>query len=242
VKSRWTVAALACAFVILALGPFVLTVMRADDYSSSAGITFADPAIGRQMPEPESFVAGPLELRDLQRTVARQVDWLERAEDLPEHVSIQQVGGPERSVFLVEARGAGPAEAQELATVAAKEVTSAAETAGQFWLASALQAADRQLRRGDLPPSELEDVRARRDQLQEAVDEGARIFNESPSRATQPSERAADRLLGALPGERPARPDPLWAALAGLALALALLTWVLVLNGADSRRRPSAPG
>jgi hypothetical protein len=38
------------------------------------------------------------------------------------------------------------------------------------------------------------------------------------------------------------RPNPLWAGLAGVALALALLTWVLLLGSTDRREQRPAPG
>jgi hypothetical protein len=242
VRSRSTVVALACACVILVIGPFALTLMRAEDYSSSADIAFSDPALAREVPRAESLVADPLMLRDLQRNIARRVEWLERADDVPEHVSVTQVDGADGPAYRVVARGAGPEEARALAEAAAEQLTLAAETAAQFVVQEKLQTLVRQLRRGDVPAGELAASRARRDELESRVESGARVFDESPSPATLAEERAADSFVGALPGERSIRPNPLWAGLAGVALALALLFWVLVLGSIGGRARGSAPG
>jgi hypothetical protein len=234
-------AALVCACAILALGPLVLTLLRAEDYSSSAEISFANPELGRQLPGAESFISEPLELRDLQRGVVRQIDWLE-PDELPDYVDGRVTGGPESRSFEIVARGPSSRQAQELATSTAEHVTEAAETAAQFVLAQELQTLQDRLREEEIPASELELARARLRILQDAVQMRARIFSESPSPATLAKERAADRLLGALPGERPLRPNPLWAGLAGVALALALLTWVLLLGSTDRREQRPAPG
>jgi hypothetical protein len=151
-------------------------------------------------------------------------------------------GGPESRSFEIVARGPSSRQAQELATSTAEHVTEAAETAAQFVLAQELQTLQDRLREEEIPASELELARARLRILQDAVQMRARIFSESPSPATLAKERAADRLLGALPGERPLRPNPLWAGLAGVALALALLTWVLLLGSTDRREQRPAPG
>jgi hypothetical protein len=242
-RSKWTVAALACACLILVLGPLVLTLLRADEYTSTAELSFStDNTVGRQLDQPRSFVAGPLKLRDLQRAVARRVDWIERPDDVPEYVSVREAAGADADSYLLEARGAGPEEAQALATAASEEVLRAAETAAQFLVHGELRGLNRRLRRGEIERSELEAARARRDDFQELADRGMRVFSQSPGPATLPAERAADRLLGALPGDRPIRPNPVWAGLAGLALAVALLVWVLVLLPTDPRSRPSPRG
>jgi hypothetical protein len=242
VRSRSTIVALACACAILALGPLVLTLLRAEDYSSSTEISLADPELGRHLPGTETFIGEPLELRDLQREVVRQVDWLEQPDELPDYVDVRVSGGPERRSFVIVARGPSPGQAQELARSTAEHVTEAAETAAQFVLARELQTLKDRVRENEVPASELELARVRRRVFQDSVETRARIFSESPSPATLAKERPADRLLGALPGERPLRPNPLWAGLAGVALALALLTWVLLLGSTDRREQRPAPG
>jgi hypothetical protein len=51
-----------------------------------------------------------------------------------------------------------------------------------------------------------------------------------------------DRVLGALPGKRTFRPDPIWVTVAGIALAAALVLWALALGPMRSRSSGSTPG
>jgi hypothetical protein len=239
-RSRADMIGLALGVLLLALGPLVLTLLRSEDYTSTTTISMSDNPSGDLLPRPLGFVAGPVEVRDLQRAVDRRVGWLDSPRDLPDYVSIEAVDGPGRPQYVLTARGPGADEARALATASAREVIESAENGAHFFLGGELPKIERALRRDDLPAARRLELTQRRDDIQAVLDNQEFVYERTATPATRPDERAADRLLGALPGSRPLRPDPLWAGLAGLALALALLAWVLALSPASRRRAPSA--
>jgi hypothetical protein len=231
--NRW---ALVVGLGLLAVGPLALTLARASDYRSSATITYnPENSAGPLLPRAEALVAGPLDVRDLQRDVARQVGWFDSPEDLADYVHVEQRGGADGPEFVVTARGPAPPEARELAEATAANLRNAAEASAKLTQPLQLQRIGRALRLEGVGDAERAELLDRRSEVARSVRENQEIFAPAPGPATLDSERLGDRILGALPGTRPLRPDPVWAAVAGIALAGALALWVLVLS---SPRRP----
>jgi hypothetical protein len=216
--------ALAIGVALLVLGPFLLTLARADSYRSTAVVSLNPGNSGaRYLEDPGTFLAQPLDVHDLQRTVAKEVDWFDNPRDLPDHV---KVVSQSRTRFGVVAEGPGAQEAQQLAEATAGRLRDAANVAGAF----AQKAQLRELPRGPRRAKIAASVRAQED-----------VYTQ-PSAATLPTERIGDRILGALPGKRTFRPDLVWVTIAGIALAAALALWALALGPMRSRSRDSSPG
>lgn len=230
-NGRLNIAALALAVALLAVGPLALTLARAPDYRSSAAITLdeSNPS-SAYLPGAESLVAKPLQVRDLQRQVAKRVDWFNSPNDLDESVSVRERRDPDGRAFVVTARGPSPKEAQELAQVTAVRLRDAAEAAARFTQPLQLQRIRKALSRTGATDAERDELLRRRTEIAKSVRTSQPIFDTTVGVATLSSQRIGDRVLGALPGSRPLRPDPVWAAVAGMALAGALALWVLVLS------------
>jgi len=221
-------AALAVGVILLAVGPLALTLARAADYRSSTTVSLNTENPSTQyLQRPERFVSEPLEVEDVQRDVAREVGWFDAPDDLPDYVTVSQ-GGP--GELVVTAKAATPDEARELAEVTAALLIDAAEASARFTQPLQLQRIRRALRRDGLSAAEREELLRRRAEIAASVRERQPIFVAEVSPASLADERIGDRLLGALPGSRPLRPNPVWAAVAGIAMAIALALWVLVLS------------
>ncbi|HEX3279403.1 MAG TPA: hypothetical protein VHR40_12840 [Thermoleophilaceae bacterium] len=228
--------ALGVAIALLALGPLALTLARADSYKSTAVLSLnPDNPGARYLPNPSKFLSDPLKVKDLQRAVAKDVDWFNTPRDLPDHVHVVDQGDGK---FGVAAEGPGADEAQALATSAARRLRDAAEAGAAFTQPLQLKTIDSALKKKDLPASFRKELRKRRAAIETSVRERQDIYASAPAAATLPTERIGDRVLAALPGKRSFRPNPAWAAFAGIALAGALALWALVLTG----RRPEGSG
>ncbi len=236
-RGRLDRAALAVGVLLLALGPLVVTLLRAEDYGSTATISLntANPTVA-YFPDLGSLVSGPVGVTDVQRRVARDVDWFDKPRDLPDYVSVSERGTAEQRQFLVLARGPSPEEAAELARVSSRRLLAAAETGATFTQPLQLKRIAAALRRGDQTAEERAQLKQRRREVSASINGGERIFAAQPQAPSLESERAGDRLLGALPGDRPLRPNLLWALGAGIVLAGALLLCVWVLSPAGPRR------
>jgi hypothetical protein len=229
-RSRADRIALAVGVLVLAVGPLLVTLLRSEDYSSSTTVRMSANPSGDLLPRPLEFVAGPLKVNALQRAVARDVDWLDSPRDLPDYVTVRSTSGPGRPRYVLTARGPSADGAHQLATVSAREVARAAENGARFFLGGELDQLRRELRRDDLDPARRRELAARREQAAAVMSGSQTAFEQSSPPATRADERLADRVLGAMPGSRPLRPNPIWAGLAGLTLAVALLAWVLALG------------
>jgi hypothetical protein len=228
VNRRLNTAALALGVILLAISPLALTLARAADYRSSATVTInSENESTAYLPDPERLITEPLAVEDVQRDVASDVEWFNAPDDLEEYITVRGAGPGE---FVVTARGPTPKEARQLAEVTAGFLIEAAEASARFTQPLQLQRIRRALRREAEPSPEREELVRRRAEIGQSVREQQRIFVAEPSQGTMASERIGDRILGALPGSRPLRPNPVWAAVAGLALALALALWALVLS------------
>jgi hypothetical protein len=231
--------ALVAAMALLALGPLALTLTRTDRYHSTAVITLnPDNPAGRYLPN-VSLLSQPLTLRDVQKGIARDVDWFNTPKDLPDLVKVSKLGA--RS-FAVTARGPGGTQAQSLAAESTTRTREAAETAAVLIQGAQLSEAKRALRRSGLSPARRARLQARRAALAASLGEHRSVYATTEVTATLPSEKIGDRVVGALPGERTFRPKPVWAGVAGFALAGALGLWALALGGVRPRRRASAAG
>jgi hypothetical protein len=233
---RMDIAALGLGVLLLALGPLVLTLLRAEDYRSVATIALnAQNPSAAYLPDPRPLVEGSLDLGDLQRQVAKEVGWFDAPDDLGDYVDVSERGSGVSREYLLSARGPSPEDASDLARASATRVLSAVQTSTGFTQALQLRRLTAALREDPDAPG-VEQLRSRREEIAAAVREERPLFAARPSAATLPEERFGDRLLGALPGDRPLRPNPLWAALAGIALAAVLLLCVMVLGPAEARR------
>jgi hypothetical protein len=233
---RLNIAALALGLMLLAVGPLALTLARASSYHASDTIAFnPENDSAPLIPRPARLVAAPLEVTDLQENVAKKVGWFDAPEDLSEYVSVEERRAGGRTTFVVTGRGPSPEEASELAEVAAAALLDAAEVSARFVQQQQLQLMVAALRRDGLGQDERAELLQRREPLRKALARDTPVFAASTEEPALESERIGDRLLGALPGSRPLRPDPVWAGLAGVALALAVGLWVMALSSGRPR-------
>jgi hypothetical protein len=225
--------ALGIAVAMLALGPLLLTLARADSYRSTAIVSLNSSNPGaRYLPTPKTFLTDPLKVRDLQRAVAKDVGWFNTPRDLPDHVSVKPLGSGK---FAVVAEGPGGTEAQELSTAAAKRLRDAAEAAAAFTQPLQLQKIHKALQDKTLPAAFQKELRTQQAAIRASVAQHQDIYATTTTKGTLPTERVGDRLLSALPGKRTFRPNPFWALAAGLALAGALALWALALSAPRAR-------
>lgn len=232
--------ALGIGVALLALGPLALTLARADSYKSTAIVALdLDNPSARYLPNPAKFVRDPLEVKDLQRNVAKDVGWFNTPRDLPDHV---RVAGQGQGKFAVVAEGPGAKDAQALATASAKRLRDAAEAAAAFTQPLQLQRIDKALEDKTLPAAFRTELRKQRAAIRTSVQKHEDVYATTTTTGTLPSERIGDRLLGALPGKRSFRPNVLWVTVAGLALAAALALWALVLTSRRAEGSGTTPG
>ena len=208
-NGRLNIAALALAVALLAVGPLALTLARAPDYRSSAAITLdeSNPS-SAYLPGAESLVAKPLQVSDLQRQVAKRVDWFNSPNDLDESVSVRERRDPDGRAFVVTARGPSPKEAQELAQVTAVRLRDAAEAAARFTQPLQLQRIRKALSRTGAPDAERDELLRRRTEIAKSVRTSQPIFDTTVGVATL-SSRAHRRPRARRPArEQAASPRP----------------------------------
>jgi hypothetical protein len=237
-------AALAIGIIALAVGPLALTLLRADDYSSTTRISLASwkPSTDSgKLHRIDTLLRGPLELGYMQREVARKVGWL-TAGDLPEKVAVQAIRERGRPVFLLTARAPTAEQARELAELVGTRLIMSSESALKFIQTAALERTRQALRMGDRSEARRRTLTRRRDALASEVEAEEPVFVPRPSEPTLAKERLGDRVLGALPGDTPPKPNPVWATVAGIALAVALGLWALVLSSASRVSATRSPG
>jgi hypothetical protein len=231
--------ALVAAMALLALGPLALTLTRTDRYHSTAFVSLnPDNPAGRYLPNVR-LLSEPLTLKDVQKGIAHDVDWFNTPKDLPDLVKVSKFDA--RS-FAVTARGPGGTQAQSLAAESTARTREAAETAAILIQGAQLTQAKRELRRSGLSPARRARLQARRAAMAASLGDHRSVYTTADVTATLPPEKIGDRVLGALPGERTFRPNPVWAGVAGFALAGALGLWAFALGGVRPRRRASTAG
>jgi hypothetical protein len=232
--------ALGIGVALLAFGPLALTLARADDYHSTAIVALnPDNPAARYLSEPQGLLADPIKVKDLQRHIAEDVGWFNTPKKLPAYVHVSERGP---GSFAVVASGPGATEAQQLADASAQRLRDAAEVGAVFTESQQLQNARQELKAGDLSDARRAELTKLRGALAASVREHEDLFAAKPAPGTLQGEKIGDRVLGALPGKRTFRPDPLWAGIAGLALAAALALWALALGPWRPRDDSSIPG
>jgi hypothetical protein len=232
--------ALGVGMTLLALGPLALTLARSDSYEATAvvRIATADPAT-RYLDNPRGLLAGPIDNDGLQRVVARDVIWFNHPKDLPKYV---RVSTEDAGTFAITARGPQPKEAVELADAAADRLRAAASSGANFTRLSLLSVTTNKLHDKGLSGAQRAKLEVRRHALAVSDRANHALFPPPITPAVPPSQRIGDRLATALPGDHTFRPDPVWVALAGVALAGALGLWALALGPRRSGSGSSTPG
>jgi hypothetical protein len=185
-----------------------------------------------------TVLQGQLKTRRLQRQIASEVGSLPSAKDLPDYVTVTQAREGGATTFVVKARGPTPEEARQLAAAFATDVAPLAGTAIRLVAFESLFHLRDALKEDGMTAAERQRIRGYNQALKR---QGASIFAEQPALGPLTDKRIGDRVLSALPGSTPARPSPVWAALAGIGLALAFGIWAVVLSGGwTPRPKPSA--
>jgi hypothetical protein len=177
-------------------------------------------------------LAGPLTNSGVQRTLAADVDWFNHPKDLPKYVTVEAQGDGK---FGVTASGPDPQAAADLAEAAGHRLREAAVVAANFTRESILSVTKGALRRGGQSSDKRAALVTRRDALETSKRQGGALFLASDVPVAVPHERIGDRVLNKLPGKRSFRPDPIWVAIAGIALASALVLWAMALGPMRSR-------
>ncbi len=203
-RSRRTFVLLVTCLLIVALGPLVLTLARADDYEASFSIAQAAPLPLSQASQDEQvagvqlLVGAIIPKRDLARDVLERVDFPDRPKQVYEQTRLRGRWRDGRPEVVVAALAPTSDQARALAEAVSEGLSERVEPVAR--LGPALEPVLRQKGRAYDPPT-----------------------------AVQTDEtRLGDTLIGVVPGEPPPRPQPGWAALAGVALAAALLLCVLM--------------
>jgi hypothetical protein len=242
-RSRLNVAVVSVCAVVLALGPLALTLTRAESYQSSSTISLAAGNTPATLPaSPSKLLSDALDVHDLQRAIARTATWLQNPADLPRHVTVTETRQDGRQAFVITGSGPTSDEARQLVQATTAQLATAGNVASILIRNAELQRVQGALRAAGQTAAESRALRERRAALARALRTNQPVFAPNAAAPTGERERLGDRILGALPGTRPARPNPVWAAVAGVALALAFGLWVLVLSAGGRRRESGVPG
>lgn len=229
-RSPRTLAIVAVCLTVVGVGPLVLTLFRADHYTSSSTITLqsADPSVeqSRQLRGIRELLGNVLISQPVQQQLRNLARYLTLPEDAPEHVEVHGRRQADKLEFVVSVQGPTAKDAQTYARAVSSTLLEAAEPYAQTLRAALLRRTRKALRRSDPGTEQHRALTRRRDLLGARVRGADPIFMPTPSGGTLEEERLADRLVGALPGRQPARPHPALAALAGIGLAAALALWV----------------
>lgn len=198
---------LACGLLV-AVGPVALTLARA-----KGGYT-ASSTIAQTAPRPELtpakdvasslFVMGSiLNSPDLQGDVVGRLSWLGSRKEVGRRVTLSGRLRGGRPEIVVAARGQTAGDARQLAAVTASGLSTRIEPVARV---------------GGTYRSVLRSQ--------------GRVFR-APTPGPADAERLGDRVLAAVPGRVPPRPQPGWAAAVGLALGAALVVAALRLGRWD---------
>lgn len=206
-----TLVLMAVCGLVVAIGPLALALSRKDEYRAFSSIaqraTLAELTPAENVAGVELVMGASLGSPDLQRAVARGAGGWLSADQVTRRVTLEGRWREGRPDVLITTRASAPEDARILAVAVTRALSQRAELVARL---------------GDGYGSLLRG--------------GGRAF-EPPTPVQAESERPTDSVLAAVPGRMPARPEPLWALVAGLALAAALITVVLVFR----RPRQLAP-
>jgi hypothetical protein len=201
-----------CALVV-ALGPLALSLSRKGDYRASSSITHRVVLADQTREEQVATAMFILGTNVGSREVLRAV-----ADDVPWIDSRNDLSDhvtvsgrwDGRPVIVFTARAPSSGDARTLAATVSRIASKNAELAARS-------------------PEELDSALGRQ----------GRVFA-APTPVWAEKERPVDSLLAALPGRPPARVQSGWAAVAGLALAMALILAVVALGPSNTERRREA--
>ena len=203
-RSRRTFVLLVTCLLMVAVGPLVLTLARADHYEASFSIAQAAPLPLAQASQDEQvagvqlLVGAVIPKRDLARDVLERVDFPDQPKEVYEQTRLRGRWRDGRPEVVVAALAPTSDQARALAEAVSEGLSERVEPVAR--LGPALEPVLRQKGRAYDPPTAVQ---------------------------TDDETRLGDSLIGVVPGEPPPRPQPGWAALAGVALAAALLLCVL---------------
>ena len=201
-----------CALIV-AVGPLALTLSRTEyDASSSIAQSVDLPQYtqAEEVAVVKLMMGAIINSPDVQETVAGEVAWLDSPEEVATRVRVAARWRGGSPEAVVTARASALDDARELAGATARTLREKAELVAR--VADAYKSAPRG---------------------------GGQAFN-PPRPVRDEGERPVDAALAAIPGRVPPRAGPVWAAVAGLALAAALILAVVALSPSDGPRRSDA--
>jgi hypothetical protein len=214
-RSRRTVTLIAVCALIVAVGPLAVTLWRTE-YDASRSIAqsvdLPEYTQGEEVAGLKLILGAIINSPDAQEAVADEVAWLDSPEEVATRVRVTARWRRGYPEAMITARASTLDDARELAGTTARTLRRRAE----------LFARSQEVYKSAL-----------RDEDQ--------VFN-PPRRVPAEGERPVDAALAALPGRLPPPPAPAWAAVAGLALAAALMLAVVALGALDRPRRTDAAG
>ncbi len=210
-ESPRTLVLVAVCGLVVAIGPLALALTRKDEYRAFGSIAqraeLAELTPAENVAGVELVMGASLGSPDLQRAVARGAGGWLSAGQVTRHVTLEGRWREGRPEVLITTRASAPDDARTLAVAVSRALSQRAELVARLGDAYAILLRD-----------------------------GGRAF-EPPGPVQAESERPTDSVIAAVPGRMPPRPEPLWALVAGLALAAALIIVVL----AFGRPRQLAP-
>jgi hypothetical protein len=212
----------AAVAVILVIGPAVFTVLRASEFSASVEMTPIEVGPFPEVTDPAYYTA-----LSNDRVARFEVERAVGVAPAPSDVRFTRE--PETGELVLTVTGRTPREAYDLVHGFAHQVSQAsrrqlaAEVQQRLAILEPLDSTTGRgalRRRLDREVAELEDLGAL---------PPARVIPDRPGAVPEP-ERAADKLVDALPGTFPGRPSPVWAGFAGLIVTATLWGIAFVLG------------
>jgi hypothetical protein len=202
-----------CALAV-ALGPVALSLGQKGDYRASSSITqrvvLPDQTHEEQVATAMFIIAANTGSSEVLRAVNHAVPWVDSRRELSDQVTVSGRWAG-RPVVVFTTRAPSSDDARALAAIVSRTAGRNAELTAQA-------------------RNELDSASGGR---------RTRIFT-PPTPVRGEKERPVDSLLEALPGRPPARVQSGWAAVAGLALAMALILAAVALGPWNSQRRREA--
>jgi hypothetical protein len=212
-RSPRTVALIAVCALIVAVGPLALTLWRTEyDASSSIAqlVDLPEYTPAQEVGGVKLIMGAIINSPDAQRTVAHEVPWLDSPAEVVTRVELGARWRDGRPEAVITAHASTLDDARQLAGATSRTLREKAEL-----------------------------VARSEDAYKSVLAGGGQAFD-LPRRVRDDGERPVDAALAAFPGRLPPRPQPVWAAVAGLALAAALILVVLALGPSDRVRRGGA--
>ncbi len=188
-RSPRTLALLVACLAIVAVGPLALTLLRADDYEArftiaqAAALPLSDFSQREQVAGIQLLMGAITPSPGLQREVLEDVDWIDRRKEVTTRTTLAGRWRDGRPEAVITTTGPTSDQARALAESVSDSLSERAEPAALFG-----------------------------DALKPVIRSEGRAFAR-PTPVQGDEDRPGDRLLVALPGAPPSRPQPGWAAL-----------------------------